>query len=126
MRSFGCLCYPTIPKCQRDKFQANITPNIFIGYPFGSKGYKVLRLTARKIHISRDVVVKENIFLFVVVSDISYVPFVLNSVPCIDSVNTEIGSHNVPHVDNNVLDARNIPQSVDLPSAPVDFSSAPL
>ncbi|XP_075101642.1 uncharacterized protein LOC107776883 [Nicotiana tabacum] len=34
------------------------------GYPFGSKGYKVLSLTIRKIHVSRDVTFHETIFPF--------------------------------------------------------------
>ncbi|XP_047270485.1 uncharacterized protein LOC124899595 [Capsicum annuum] len=34
------------------------------GYPFGSKGYKVISLATRKIHVSKDVVFHENVFPF--------------------------------------------------------------
>ena len=64
MKSFGCLCYPTTPKHHRTKFQPRATPHVFIGYPFSIKGYKVLNLINKKIHISRDVVFHETIFPF--------------------------------------------------------------
>lgn len=35
-----------------------------MGYPFGTKGYKVLNLTTKRLHISRDVVFHENVFPF--------------------------------------------------------------
>lgn len=55
IRAFGCLCYPTLPKSQRDKFQARIAFHIYIGYLFGSKGYKIFSLATKKIHISKDI-----------------------------------------------------------------------
>lgn len=64
LRSFGCLCYPTVPKVLRDKLEPRTTPHIFVGYPFGTKGYKVMSLVTRKIHVSRDVVFYTNIFPF--------------------------------------------------------------
>ena len=64
MRSFGCLCYPTIPKPQRTKFDPKTSPHVFIGYPPNTKGYKVLSLATKKIHVSRDVVFHETIFPF--------------------------------------------------------------
>uniref|UniRef100_M1ANG9 Integrase catalytic domain-containing protein n=1 Tax=Solanum tuberosum TaxID=4113 RepID=M1ANG9_SOLTU len=105
MRTFGCLCYPTLPKPHRDKFQARTTPHIFLGYPFGSKGYKVLSLATKKIHISRDVVFKESIFPFNVLPDVSSFPSVLHSVPFIDIVHPNIESQLVQHVENTVIDA---------------------
>ncbi|XP_059295482.1 uncharacterized protein LOC132048813 [Lycium ferocissimum] len=64
LRSFDCLCYPTTPKPHRTKFDPRATPHVFVGYPFGTKGYKVLSLITKKIQISRDVVFHENIFPF--------------------------------------------------------------
>lgn len=61
---FGCLCYPTTPKNLNHKFDPRTTPHVFVGYPFGTKGYKVLSLATKKIHISRDVVFHESIFPF--------------------------------------------------------------
>lgn len=64
MRAFGCLCYPTVPKFHRDKFEPRTTPHIFIGYPSAKKGYKVLSLATKRLHVSRDVVFHEHIFPF--------------------------------------------------------------
>ncbi|XP_075075316.1 uncharacterized protein LOC142162690 [Nicotiana tabacum] len=64
LRSFGCLCYPTIPKPHRDKFEPRASPHVFVGYSFGVKGYNVLSLNTKKIFVSRDVVFHESIFPF--------------------------------------------------------------
>ncbi|KAL3355455.1 hypothetical protein AABB24_019499 [Solanum stoloniferum] len=64
LRSFGCLCFPSTLKTHRDKFEPRSTPHVFIGYPFNTKGYKVLDLTTKKVHISRDVLFHENVFPF--------------------------------------------------------------
>lgn len=50
----------------------------FVGYPFDTKGYKVLDLVTKKIHISRDVIFHENIFLFAISSENSSFPSVLH------------------------------------------------
>jgi len=63
LRSFGCLCFPTL-KTYKDKFNPRSTPHIFVGYPCNTKGYKVLDLCTKKIHLSRDVTFQENIFPF--------------------------------------------------------------
>lgn len=64
MRSFGCLCYRTIPKSHRTKFDPRTTPHVFVGYLFGTKGYRVLSLASNKIYVSRDVTFHETIFPF--------------------------------------------------------------
>ncbi|XP_049374646.1 uncharacterized protein LOC125839700 [Solanum verrucosum] len=46
------------------KFDPRSTPHIFIGYPFNKKGYKVLDICTKKMHVSRDVVFYENVFPF--------------------------------------------------------------
>ncbi|XP_019260646.1 PREDICTED: uncharacterized protein LOC109238613 [Nicotiana attenuata] len=80
LRSFGCLCYPTLPKIHRDKFEPRTTPHIFVGYPFGTKGYKVLSLATRRIHISRDVIFHENVFPFSLSFENASFPAVLRTV----------------------------------------------
>ena len=64
LRVFGCLCYMTTPKHGRDKFQARALPCVFMGYPHGKKGYKVMSLADRKQYISRDVIFHEFVFPF--------------------------------------------------------------
>lgn len=124
MRTFGCLRYPTITK-QRDKFQARTTPHIFIGYLFGSKGCKVLSLVTKKIHISRDVIFKENICPFVVTSDVPFSPSDLHSVPFVDTVHVEIEPKTIQHVDYNVNNASHTPYYT-LPDQPTDSQTTTL
>ncbi|XP_070045952.1 uncharacterized protein [Nicotiana tomentosiformis] len=64
LKSFGCLYFATSPKFGRDKFQVRAIPSVFLGYPFGKKGYKLLNLTTHSICFSRDVVFEEHIFLY--------------------------------------------------------------
>lgn len=62
LKSFGCLCFATSPKVGRDKFQSRSLYCVFLGYPCGKKGYKLLSLSTFSIIFSRDVVIYEHIF----------------------------------------------------------------
>lgn len=53
-----------MPKVHTDKFEPRTTPHVFVDYPFGTKGYKVLSLATRNIHVSRGVVFYESVFPF--------------------------------------------------------------
>ncbi|XP_016513327.2 uncharacterized protein LOC107830311 [Nicotiana tabacum] len=64
LRSFGCLCYSTMPKIYRDKFHPRSIPCVFLGYPFAKKGYKLYNLTTQSCFVSRDVIFHEHIFPF--------------------------------------------------------------
>lgn len=63
LRIFGCLCYTTtIPKSH--KFAPKASPCVFLGYSNVQKGYQIMNLHSKKVHISRDVVFLETIFPF--------------------------------------------------------------
>ncbi|KAK9715248.1 hypothetical protein RND81_06G152600 [Saponaria officinalis] len=62
LRVFGCLCYVKHPRKDGDKFASRSRRCIFVGYPFGKKGWEVYDLDSKDFFISRDVVFDESVF----------------------------------------------------------------
>ncbi|KAJ4769875.1 Retroelement pol polyprotein-like [Rhynchospora pubera] len=63
MRIFGCLCY--IKSHTSDKFETRSRKCVFVGYPFGKKGWRVYDLETKEFIVSRDVVFCEDNFPYV-------------------------------------------------------------
>lgn len=72
-------------KSHKDKFEPRSTPHVFIGYPFNTKGYKVLNLSSGRINVSKDVVFHENIFSFALTFPDSSINSVLKKLTLLNS-----------------------------------------
>lgn len=62
LRVFGSACYVHRQSRSKDKFSERSRPCVFVGYPFGKKGYKVFDKEKEEFFISRDVVFREDVF----------------------------------------------------------------
>jgi transposase InsO family protein len=59
IRTFGCKAYAHVPKQKRTKLDQKATECIFVGYPEGTKGYKLFNPTTKTFLTSRDVIFDE-------------------------------------------------------------------
>ncbi|KAM0049229.1 putative RNA-directed DNA polymerase [Helianthus debilis subsp. tardiflorus] len=62
MRVFGCLAYYRNVVTNGEKFEVRGRPGIFVGYPRGTKGYKIYDVKNNKLVVTRDVRFIENTF----------------------------------------------------------------
>lgn len=108
LKPFGCMSYVSTTKPYRDKLSPRAIPCIFLGYPYGKKGYKFLCLDTKAIIHSRDAIFHESTFPYVTPLSAHFIP-----IPISDNIQS-----------SSVLD--NVQPSVDQTqnSSPV-FSSNP-
>jgi len=70
IKVFGCLCYVHKHQRQKDKFAPRSRKCIFVGYPFGKKGWKVYDTETGEIFVSRDVIFHEELFPYIIQKEI--------------------------------------------------------
>jgi hypothetical protein len=64
IRVFGCLCYALNENRGGDKFSSRSRKCIFVGYPYGKKGWEVYDVETEEYFVSRNVKFMENVFPF--------------------------------------------------------------
>ena len=64
IQTFGCLCYVHDQNWDKDKFASWSRKCIFVGYPFGKKGWQLYDLESSEYFVSRDVIFVEAEFLY--------------------------------------------------------------
>lgn len=62
LRTFGCPCYAHNQNHKGDKFASRSIKGVFLGYPYGKKGWRILNPLTGKIFASRDVIFCESQF----------------------------------------------------------------
>lgn len=55
MKIFGCLCYAHNQRREGDKFASRSRKCIFVGYPYGKRGWRLYDLESKEYIVSRDV-----------------------------------------------------------------------
>lgn len=61
LRVIGSLCFASTLDRNKNKFSPRANPSVFIGYPPGVKGYKLLNLQTNQVFISKNVIFHEHI-----------------------------------------------------------------
>ncbi|WKA11474.1 hypothetical protein VitviT2T_028969 [Vitis vinifera] len=96
IHTFGCLSFAHDQKSKGDKFASRSRKCVFLGYPFGKKGWKLFDLDTKELFVSRDVKFIEDVIPFGNPGAVNIIPE--NIVP---TVNVEIDSDFADFVDDD-------------------------
>jgi len=66
LKVFCCLTFARNLQSHRTKFQPRARKIVFVGYKEGTKGYVLYDLQSHEIFISRNIILYENVFSFIV------------------------------------------------------------
>ncbi|XP_074346214.1 uncharacterized protein LOC141684984 [Apium graveolens] len=119
LRIFGCLAFAYNPTPPTDKFDHRGVPCIFLGYPAGTKGYKLMNLLTKKEFTSRDVIFQESIFPFHKNSSNHYMSPTPPSMPTQPTTDM-IKDFNLVDLSDN--DPDNSPNTSDTNNSPISSS----
>ena len=128
LRVIGCLAYAHNQKTNGDKFASRSRKCIFIGYPFGQKGWKLYDLERKVFFMSRDVKFVDHIFPFLTPTKVDVSPDLLVSSSQdihwdFDDYPLPSSSFPVPHQPTN-LSSSSRPTAVSSPAPQNDASTS--
>ena len=81
LRVFGSLCFAHKQSRHKDKFGERSRRCVFVGYPFGQKGWRVYDIQKKEFFVSRDVVFNEYEFPFATLASDESPPLTTHSSP---------------------------------------------